>query len=55
MVRDAERRASEILAAAEREGEALGERAQRYSERLRRMADREALRRAATVEEPPGG
>jgi DivIVA domain-containing protein len=52
MVRDAERRASEILAAAEREGEAVGERAQRYSERLRRMADREALRRAATVEEP---
>ncbi|MGH3140721.1 MAG: DivIVA domain-containing protein [Gaiellales bacterium] len=51
LVREAERRAEQILAAAEREGEALGDRAQRYSERVRRLADREALRRAATVEE----
>ena len=51
-MRDAELRASEIVAAAERDGDALGERAQRYSERVRRMADREALRRAAAVEEP---
>ena len=52
MLRDAELRASEIVAAAERDGDAVGERAQRYSERVRRMADREALRRAAAVEEP---
>ena len=51
LVREAERRAEQILAAAEREGDALGDRAQRYSERVRRLADREALRRAATVEE----
>ncbi|HET7172238.1 MAG TPA: DivIVA domain-containing protein [Gaiellales bacterium] len=51
IVRDAERRAGEIVAAAEREGDALEDRAQRYSERVRRMADREALRRAAAVEE----
>jgi len=51
IVRDAERRAGEIVAAAEREGGALEDRAQRYSERVRRMADREALRRAAAVEE----
>jgi DivIVA domain-containing protein len=49
IVRDAERRAGEILAAAEREGDALGERAQRYSERVRRLADREALRRAGAA------
>jgi DivIVA domain-containing protein len=55
MLRDAERRAGEIVAAAEREGDALEERAQRYSERVRRMADREALRRAATVDEPEPG
>ena len=52
ILRDAELRASEILASAEREGGVLEERAQRYSERVRRMADREALRRAATVDEP---
>ena len=52
ILRDAERRASEILASAEREGGVLEERAQRYSERVRRMADREALRRAASVDEP---
>jgi DivIVA domain-containing protein len=49
MMRDAERRAGEIVAAAEREGDALGHRAQRYSERVRRLADRDALRRAAAA------
>ena len=49
LVREAERRAEQILAAAEREGDALGDRAQRYSERVRRLADREALRRAALL------
>jgi DivIVA domain-containing protein len=52
ILRDAERRAGEILASAEREGDVLEERAQRYSERVRRMADREALRRAAAVDGP---
>ena len=50
MLHEAERRASQILAAAEREGDALGERAQRYSERVRRLADREVLRKAAAAE-----
>jgi len=50
IVREAERRAGEIVAEAEREGDALGERAQRYSERVRRLADREALRRTAAAE-----
>jgi DivIVA domain-containing protein len=53
ILRDAERRAGEILAAAERDGDAVEERAHRYSERVRRMADREALRRAAAVEAQP--
>ena len=50
ILRAAQRRAGEIVAAAEREGDALGDRAQRYSERVRRLADREALRRAAAAE-----
>jgi DivIVA domain-containing protein len=49
---DAERRAGEIVAAAEREGDLLEEQAQRYSERVRRMADRDALQRAAEQAEP---
>jgi DivIVA domain-containing protein len=50
ILRDAERRAGEIVAAAEREGDALGERAQRYSERVRRLADRDVLRRTVAAE-----